>query len=97
MKYQLILPALLASLTLGCASNEAPCERILEVKQQEQQCAEWRKVMMDKDHPQQALTAKKRYEEACLEIRYYRDQYDTICKGDERAIGEPRKREEEQN
>ncbi|MBN7821795.1 hypothetical protein [Bowmanella yangjiangensis] len=97
MKYQAIIPVLLASVSMGCTSNDAPCERILEVKQQEQQCAEWRKIMMDKEHPQQALTAKKRYEEACLEIRYYRDQYDTICKGDERAIGEPRKREEEQN
>ncbi|GAB3016167.1 hypothetical protein [Bowmanella dokdonensis] len=79
----LLLPALTA-----CSSNPNPCEKILEVKQQEQQCAEWRKVMMDSRYPQQALTAKKRYEEACLDLRYYRDQYDTICKGDETAIGD---------
>lgn len=78
-----ILPLLSA-----CSSTDNPCEQILEVKQQEQQCTEWRKIMMNKDHPQQALTAKKRYDEACLDLRYYRDQYDTICKGDETPIGE---------
>ncbi len=62
----------------GCTTT-APCEDILEVKRQEQQCAEWRRLMTDKNHPQQALTARKRYEEACRDIRYYRDQYDTIC------------------
>ncbi|MDF2177674.1 hypothetical protein P2G88_05375 [Aliiglaciecola sp. CAU 1673] len=92
MKSLMPLSLIVLSLVLnGCAANNKPCERVLEVKQQEQQCNEWRKVMMDSRYPQQALTAKKRYEEACLDIRYYRDQYDTICKGDEKAIGERQK------
>lgn len=83
-------------LLTACSSTDNPCENILEVKQQEQQCAEWRKIMQDKDHPQQALTARKRYEEACQDLRYYRDQYDTICKGDETPIGEKRTEKQEQ-
>ncbi|GAC22333.1 hypothetical protein GMES_0018 [Paraglaciecola mesophila KMM 241] len=44
--------------------------------------------MNNKQYPQQAITAKKRYEEACVDLRYYRDGYDTICKGNDKAIGE---------
>lgn len=84
---------LLASTTLvfclsGCANKQKPCEDILEVKRQEQQCNDWRKTMNNKQYPQQAITAKKRYEEACVDLRYYRDSYDTICKGNDKAIGE---------
>lgn len=71
----------------GCSSIDKPCEEILEVKRQEHQCEELRKVMNNNRYPQQALTAKIRYEEACLNLRYYRDNYDTICKGNQKPIG----------
>lgn len=76
----------------GCANQQQPCEDILEVKRQEQQCLQWRKTMSNKDYPQHALTARKNYEEACTNLRYYRDDYDTICKGDDIAIGESKER-----
>ena len=89
MKTQLLLASTTLVLCLsGCANKQKPCEDILEVKRQEQQCAEWRKTMNNKQYPQQALTAKKHYEEACEDLRYYRDGYDTICKGDDKPIGE---------
>lgn len=91
-----ITATFLLPLLAACSSTDNPCEQILEVKQQEQQCAEWRKIMQDKNHPQQALTARKRYEEACLELRYYRDQYDTICKGDQTPIGQRRAEQDQQ-
>ena len=71
----------------GCATK-TPCEDILEVKRQEKVCAELSQTMMSKTHPQQALTARKRFEEECRDLRYYRDDYDTICKGDATPIGE---------
>ena len=71
----------------GCANSENPCEEILEVKQQHQDCERLRKTMVKTNYPQQALTAKLQYEEACLNLRYYRDDYDTICKKDETPIG----------
>ena len=82
------LPFIAITLTLsGCASKDRPCEEILEVKRQEQQCEELRKVMDNNQYPQQALTAKIRYQEACVDLRYYRDDFDTICKGDQKPIG----------
>jgi hypothetical protein len=74
-------------LLASCANNK-PCEEILEVKRQEQQCVQWRKVMDNNLYPQQAITARKNYQEFCLDMRYYRDNYDTICKGSEQGIGE---------
>ena len=71
----------------GC-SSKGICEDILEVKRQEQECARLSKIMNDSRYPQQALTARKRHEVECLELRYYRDDYDTICKGNETPIGE---------
>ena len=88
MKLTAKLPLLsLVLLISGCANQQRPCEEILEVKRQEQQCMELRKVMNNNQYPQQALTARKRYQEACLELRYYRDDYDTICKGNQKPIG----------
>lgn len=84
-----LIIALTATATLqGCVVLERkPCEDILEVKRQEKMCQTLRKQMNDKSHPQAAMTAKQRYEEACVELRYYRDDYDTICHSDERPVG----------
>lgn len=82
----------IALATSGCATSN-PCEDILEVKRQERECATWAKAMRDNQYPQRALTAKKLYESQCEELRYYRDDYDTICKGDQKPIGQ----REEQN
>ena len=71
----------------GCVFTSNPCEELLEVKKQERQCMELKKIMNDKAHPQQALTARKRYNEACVNLRYYRDDYDTICVKDEKPVG----------
>ncbi len=84
----IILPSTLAWLS-ACSSSPKPCEEILEVKQQHMECEQLRKTMEKTNYPQQALTAKLRYEEACLNLRYYRDEYDTICKKDGTPIGAP--------
>lgn len=76
----------------GCSSTDI-CEDILEVKRQEQVCSKLARIMVDNRYPQQALTARKRHESECLELRYYRDDYDTICKGNQTPIGEPAKRQ----
>lgn len=72
----------------ACASKEQPCEEILEVKRQHQECEQLRKKMNKKGFPQQTLTARKRYEAECVNLRYVRDDYDTICKKNETPIGE---------
>ncbi len=72
---------------VSCAGGQKPCEEILEVKRQHQECEQLRKIMSKTGYPQQALTAKKRYEESCTNLRYYRDDFDTICKGNNKPIG----------
>ncbi len=80
----LLLPVVMV--LSGCAAAR-PCEDILEVKRQEQQCLELARIMKNNQYPQQAMTAKKRYENECENLRYYRDGYDTICKGQHKPIG----------
>jgi hypothetical protein len=43
--------------------------------------------MNNNNYPQQASTAKDRFEQKCQNLRFYRDDYDTICKGNETVIG----------
>lgn len=86
MKNRTLLITALLSIA-GCASKNPPCEEILEVQRQERMCAELKKQMNNKSHPQVALTARERYQTACVDLRYYRDDYDTICKGDEKPVG----------
>jgi hypothetical protein len=81
------LPALVTS----CASNNPPCDEINEVNRQLRECADLKKVIYDNKHPQRALTARQRYEQECVNLRYYRDEFDTVCKKDEHPIGERRK------
>ena len=90
---RVLLINLLIICMTSCSSKSKPCEDILEVKRQEQQCEQWRKLMDNNKYPQQAITARKNYQEFCLDLRYYRDNYDTICKGNESPIGEKNKPE----
>ena len=46
--------------------------------------------MRNPKNPQMALTARQRFENECENFRYYRDEYDTICKKGEQPIGEPK-------
>ena len=73
----------------GCASQSNLCEDILEVKAQAQQCEVLQKAIRNPKNPQMALTARQRYENECVNFRYYLDDYDTICKGGEQPIGQP--------
>lgn len=68
----------------GCALNAPTCEEIIEVKRQEKLCQTLKKQMNDKQHPQLALTARQRFQQACVDLRYYRNDYDTICKDEKK-------------
>ncbi|MFC3095561.1 hypothetical protein DRW07_08415 [Alteromonas sediminis] len=81
-----------ATLAISCSaltacSTTPPCEDILEVKRQEQECKRLSQVINNPKNPQQALTARQRFEAECENLRYYRDDYDTICKGSNTPIG----------
>jgi hypothetical protein len=82
----LIVPICLTFIT-GC-SNTPPCEDILEVKKQAQLCERLKKEMQDPKNPTKALLFRERFKAECEDLRYYRDDYDTICKGEQKPIGE---------
>lgn len=77
---------LVAALIVSC-SSKSPCEDVLEVKRQELECKRLLAASNSKNL-QQAGVAKARFEAECENLRYYRDDYDTICKGDQKPIGE---------
>lgn len=91
MKVVNLIPSALLVLSAGalngCSSTDI-CEDILEVQRQEKVCQELSQIMRNNRYPQQALTARKRYETECTDLRYYRDDYDTICKGKQTPIGQ---------
>lgn len=72
----------------GCASQSNLCEDILEVKAQNQQCEVLQKAMRNPKNPQMALTARQRFENECENFRYYRNEYDTICKNGQQPISQ---------
>ena len=86
---QFSLAAISPLLISACASQSNLCEDIMEVKDQEQQCLVLEKAMRNPKNPQMALTARQRFESECQNFRYYRDDYDTICKKGEQPIGKP--------
>ncbi len=80
--------AIASAVLVGC-NHTPPCEDILEVNRQMAMCEGLAETMTDNRYPQQALSARKRYESECENFRYYRDEYDTICKSDRVGIGAP--------
>ena len=89
--FKSVLIVCVCAALMSCAGKNKPCEDILEVKRQTLQCERWRKIMNNNHYPQQASTAKIRYEKECQNLRFYRDNYDTICKGNETIIGGAKK------
>jgi len=61
-------------LLAGCASNEA-CEDITLASEQIQQCqALHRQIVNAKGKPLIRTELERRYQEDCIDIRYYRDE-----------------------
>jgi hypothetical protein len=79
---------ILSSIALSGCTSDNLCEDILEVKKQNHQCEVLAKAMREPKNPQAALTARTRYENECINMRYYRNGYDTICKKGETPIDE---------
>lgn len=79
-------PFVLALLIIGCSSNQEPaCEDIVEVNRQQQECQRLKDIMNSKGYPQRSSEARKRFEEECINFRFYRDTFeDTICTAHEK-------------
>ncbi len=59
----------------GCSSNDAVCEDITLASEQIQQCqALHRQIVNAKGKPLIRTELERRYQQDCIDIRYYRDE-----------------------
>ncbi|REL28329.1 hypothetical protein DXX93_18310 [Thalassotalea euphylliae] len=74
MTRNLLLLASASILLLGCAANENACEDVTLAAEQVQQCQVLqRQITQAKDRPILRTELERRYEQDCVQIRYYRD------------------------
>lgn len=92
MKKVIVLTA--CCVLASCAQQPQRCEDILVIKEQQLECKKLQFQIKNNTNPQQVLEAQRRFDESCADLRYYRDQFDTVCKGEQTPIGETKKHEE---
>ena len=72
----------------GCSSKPQDCEQLLDVLSQQRECQMLIYQIQHNQNPQQVTEARRRFDQACTEFRYYRDEYETICPGHDMKIDE---------
>jgi len=81
MKPSVISAICLALVLVGCSSNDDACEDITLASEQIQQCqALHRQIINAKGQPLIRTELERRYQQDCIDIRYYRDEkQQAIC------------------
>ncbi|REL31705.1 hypothetical protein [Thalassotalea euphylliae] len=81
MTRNLLLSAGVLTLLSGCAANENACEDVTLAAEQVQQCQVLqRQITQAKDRPILRTELERRYEQDCVQVRYYRDdKQPAIC------------------
>ena len=75
MKYPFFSVISMAFFLTACASNNDACEDITLASEQIQQCqALHRQIVNSKDQPLIRTELERRYQQDCIDIRYYRDE-----------------------
>lgn len=78
---------LVISLLGGCALKENPCEDVTIASEQIQQCQILqRKIVQAKGQPIIRSELERRYEQDCVNIRYYRDDKQAAICGNKDQI-----------
>lgn len=98
MKYAIYtaLGSVLALILSGCAVHENACEDVTLASEQVQECqALQRKITQAKDRPVIRTELERRYQQDCIEIRFYRDEHQQAVCGNKKSI-EAIKNEKEQ-
>ena len=70
MKTGISLHATVSVFLLSGCSQTQPCEDIVEVNRQLHVCETLARTMNDNRYPQQAITARKRYQAECEDFRF---------------------------
>ncbi len=93
----LLLSSILATFMLtGCVLQESPCENVTVAAEQVQQCKVLqRQISQSKGNVVIRSELERRYQQDCVEIRYYRDaKQDAVC-GNKKQIVEAKKARQE--
>lgn len=87
MKYTSFLAASIAIVLTGCSSNNNICEDITLASEQIQQCqALHRQIVNAKGKTLIRTELERRYQQDCIDIRYYRDEKQSaICGNKDRV------------
>lgn len=93
---QMIKPFFLAAISVGvlaaCSSSENTCEDITLASEQIQQCqALHRQIINAKGQPLIRTELERRYQNDCIDIRYYRDDQQLAKCGNKHKVEEIRK------
>ena len=92
MKYTLF-SAISLSLLLGACSSNNACEDITLASEQIQQCqALHRQIVNAKGQPIIRTELERRYQEDCIDIRYYRDEKQMAICGNKHKTEEIRQK-----
>ncbi len=75
MKYSLFSAIGFALVLVGCSSNDDACEDVTLASEQIQQCqALHRQIINAKGQPLIRTELERRYQQDCIDVRYYRDE-----------------------
>ncbi|MDX2369496.1 MAG: hypothetical protein QNK36_14025 [Colwellia sp.] len=92
MKYTSFLAASIAIMLTSCSSNDNTCEDITLASEQIQQCqALHRQIINTKGKPLIRTELERRYQQDCIDIRYYRDEKQPAICGNKDRVEEIRK------
>jgi hypothetical protein len=91
MKHTSFLAACITVVLTGCSSNDNACEDITLASEQIQQCqALHRQIINAKGKPLKRTELERRYEQDCIDIRYYRDEKQSAICGNKDRVEEIR-------
>ncbi len=87
MGKRLLLVVSTALFLTGCVVAENPCEDITQVSEQIQACQVLqRQINNAKDRPLLRTELERRYQQDCIDIRYYRDDKQKAICGNKQKI-----------
>lgn len=87
MKVSAVCLYIVLYVTVGCANQQPPCEDVVVAKEQLQQCQQLQKqINQTKDKPIIRTELERRYQQECVEMRYYREQHQNAVCGNKEQI-----------
>jgi hypothetical protein len=97
MKYTPYLAAFISVVLTGCSSNDEVCEDITLASEQINQCQILhRQITHAKGKPIIRTELERRYQQDCIDIRYYRDEQQSAICGNKHRVDEIRKTAKEE-